>query len=836
MYTLEDQLNLEKEYKEYARDLFLAKTEESLEKGRVMQTAVAKGMVNHLKDVMATNVRHYIEEELKPKRGVQKAHKKLLQYLVDHDGIDTTVLNACTFTFEQCISAISASKKNISMSSISNTVGQLCYYESKINNYLKEHAMKNQAKKITEEIQSRLGTRYRWSYINQITRENGFVFYKAEDKELMSYGATLVDIFMQCTGLAEYEANGKVTTIRPTDFYEQAWKVNLDRLAEHSIVAVPTIIPPKDWTNIYSGGYYGALANKAQLIRLPFHITKTRTYKQYMEKLSELDLSNIYEAVNRIQRTAYRINTETLAVLEEIVDKGGDMAGIERLEPYEKLPNLQDPSEEELKAHKKKAVEIIHKEIARKSKAIRVYKTLHQARAFSKYETIYFPVNIDFRGRIYPMSYLSHQGDDLMKSLIMYADPEPCHNTSDFDLLKIQGCNLWGNDKVPLLERIEWTNENTNKILAVAKEPMSFRWWMEADEPMQFLSFCLEYKKAYEFVSKNGNIIGYKCGIVIAYDGTCSGLQHYSAMLKDEVGGSAVNLMDHERPSDIYQNVADKVIEMVATDAKNGTGDEFIEREGDSNYTRYGTKTIAQTWLSYGITRKVCKRPVMTLAYGSGQYGFGEQIKEDTTSQNDIFKGMEGQSAKYMAEKIWKAVQSVIVSATRGMEYLKALAKELIKEDLPVNWYTPLGLPIQQQYLKMETKSFRTRFGARMSMPLYYQVISDEEHVDAHAQKNGIAPNFIHSLDATHLMMTVLASNSRHFSTIHDSFGTSLGEAENLKKVIREQLYKLYTEYKPLEMFKQYVEDQIGHTVEIEAPPKGTLDLSNILKSTYVFH
>ena len=123
-----------------------------------------------------------------------------------------------------------------------------------------------------------------------------------------------------------------------------------------------------------------------------------------------------------------------------------------------------------------------------------------------------------------------------------------------------------------------------------------------------------------------------------------------------------------------------------------------------------------------------------------------------------------------------------------------------------------------------------------MSMPLYYQVISDEEHVDKHAQKNGIAPNFIHSLDATHLMMTVLASNSRHFSTIHDSFGTSLGEAEDLKRVIREQLYKLYTEYKPLEMFKQYVEDQLGHTVDVEEPPKGTLDLTNILKSTYVFH
>ena len=75
-----------------------------------------------------------------------------------------------------------------------------------------------------------------------------------------------------------------------------------------------------------------------------------------------------------------------------------------------------------------------------------------------------------------------------------------------------------------------------------------------------------------------------------------------------------------------------------------------------------------------------------------------------------------------------------------------------------------------------------------------------------------------------------------NYTTIHDSFGTSLGEARHLQKVIREQLYKLYTEHKPLEQFKTYVEEQIGEPVDIELPRLGNLDLDNILTSTFVFH
>ena len=86
-------------------------------------------------------------------------------------------------------------------------------------------------------------------------------------------------------------------------------------------------------------------------------------------------------------------------------------------------------------------------------------------------------------------------------------------------------------------------------------------------------------------------------------------------------------------------------------------------------------------------------------------------------------------------------------------------------------------------------------------------------------------------------MMVVNESSLQNYTTIHDSFGTSLGEAYKLKEVIRQQFYKLYTEYEPLKDFRRQAEELIGESLEeIEEPTKGELDISEVLTSTYIFH
>lgn len=850
--TLEDQIMLERQYKEYAKELFIQRHEAEQEKGRASQTQVGKGLLNYVSEQLAIAIDEWLTEELKPRRGVQKTYKKLLDALEKAIGHEDLVLNACAYTFEHTInSVINNDKYAQSLSSLAGAIGTSLYYECKLNAFIAQLNTYHQKSVINEQLKSRNLLRYKANYIREVTESEGFKFFVATQEELKSLGVALIDIFINVTGLVEYsQIDIKSMRLTATNTLVEIWSKNLDNASTKANLLTPTIIKPKPWEALDNGGYYDVAGTYVTFMRLDWNTQRSRTGRNYIRKLAEVDLSQVMQAVNTIQETAYTINKKLLTAITYLVSTGGERAGIERLEPIEIPQELTgDYTPEELKRHKEVIKDLREKERARISKSLRLYKTINFAKDFSQYEKIYFPCNIDFRGRIYPIPFFNFQGDDLMKSLLLYAEPVACSHEEDLRTLKIQGSNLWGNDKIGYEAQCEWIDENTDKILLTAEDYLASNWWEQADEPLQFLAFCYEYADCLKYLKEhNGSIIGYTCSIPIAFDGTCSGLQHYSAMLLDPVGGNAVNLTSgHEKPEDIYQQVADGVLKLVQEDAITGTPDEyktiknkFKTKEGEPenvDVTVKGTKTLAQAWLAYGITRKVCKRPVMTLAYGSGEYGFSEQLFEDIARHSEHFKGIARPASKYLAKLIAQVVKDVVVSAVSGMAFLKKLAIKMNEADIPVNWWTPLGLPVQQNYLSMEKKYIQTRLGARKRVRIYYDEPTEKEEVDKNHQRNGVAPNFIHSLDSTHLMLVVNEAGLKNYTTIHDSFGTSLGETLVLKRVLREQLYKLYTEYKPLETFKEYVEQELNKKLpDVKIPEKGNLDLSEIFLSDYVFH
>lgn len=46
-------------------------------------------------------------------------------------------------------------------------------------------------------------------------------------------------------------------------------------------------------------------------------------------------------------------------------------------------------------------------------------------------------------------------------------------------------------------------------------------------------------------------------------DGSCNGLQHYTALSRDKKGGYEVGLMDRDLPGDVYSKVLEIVLEKV---------------------------------------------------------------------------------------------------------------------------------------------------------------------------------------------------------------------------------------------------------------------------------
>lgn len=777
-------------------------------------SAVSNGFTTHLLVQTIDNIRNSLES-LKGKRGAKPVYYRIAMELKKH--VDNFSELSASVTLRTVINSI-LTNGNLTTSYLALEIGHQLVSEIKYQKFIAGGA--DRKRRYEKGLGKRKELRYKEEFMKRAYANNDFIFISFSPKELQALGWFLVNIAVSGTDLLTTIKKPQ-ETVQPTEVFERILQKNKDIIVSRAITYTPTIIPPKPWIDMYTGGYYGDMRQGVVFMRHSSYLQRTHRLKAYLARVNELDLSPIYQAVNKIQETPYHIRSDILSVIKALLTEDSGVCELPHVEPLPHLPRLPEgATKEELKAHKKKIVDQIHAEYSRRGKSLRLLLLIKLAEQFSVYDKIWFPHNIDFRGRIYPISIgLNPQGDDVIKSILGYAEPVPCTDEGDADIFLIAGAGLAGIDKVSYEESKKWVLDHEEQILESAKNPLEYRWWTEQDEPFQFLHFCLEYKRYKEYITINGSILGFETDLKIPFDGTCSGLQHYSCILRDEIGGSSVNLVDHERPADIYQEVADKIYPWVEKDSK-GT---------DENIRSYAT-----AWLVQGLTRKVVKRCVMTLAYGSAQYGFGDQLREDWTNNNPIFKDIEFKAAQYLAKYIYKAVGSIVVKAMDGMQYLKYLAGVMSDAGYAIEWITPLGLPIQQIYLKIDLETVHLCM-AGVRYRLYVISPDEKERLFTRKQVSAVAPNFIHSMDATHLMLVVNSSHLRNYTTIHDSFGTSLGEAASLQKTLREQLVLLYTQHDVLQEFREHVEKITGITCK-EPPEKGLLSIESVLKSRFVFH
>jgi DNA-directed RNA polymerase, mitochondrial len=670
--------------------------------------------------------------------------------------------------------------------------------------------------------------------------EDGWVRWSRTDR--LHVGIKMLDLCIQSVGLVEltHQKIDKDQSIK----YVKALPETLDWIERKNDVTAllrpvyePMVVQPRDWTTPFDGGYITSSIKPLRLVK-----TKNRAY---LEEMKDVDMPIVYESINAIQRTPWQINSKVLDVMEQLWENGSELASIPPREGLElpSKPNDIDTNEEAKREWRIAAAKVHVQNLSLLGQRIAFNMALGLARRYEKFRKIFFPYQLDFRGRIYAVPHLNPQGSDYQKALLRFANGKPL-GSEGWKWLAIHGANVAGYDKASFEDRVNWVQDNEDEILAIATDPFNNRGWcstvgdVEIDKPWQFLAFCFEWKGFTEhgdsFVSK----------LPVAMDGSCSGIQHFSAMLRDEVGGHAVNLVPRELPADVYQLVANKVIEQVEEDVLNGTEDELRHTDDGRPYVKEGTKTIAAQWKTFGITRKVTKRSVMTLAYGSKEYGFKEQLMEDIirpakqTGKEFPFQGDGYQAAQYMAKAIWVAVNKVLVKAGEAMKWLQGAASLAASEELPVRWTTPVGFPVMQAYPDLEKRKVKTAINGRL---VYLTMYQDKDNLDRRKQSQGIAPNFVHSCDAAHMMLTVVRAKQAgidNFAMIHDSFGTTAGDVENLYHVVREAFVEMYSEIDVLESFREEILQQLSpkNRDELQSlPAKGTLDLSAVCDSRYCF-
>ena len=872
------QLELESLAKQEAEE-HLRKTLDTLKaEGEAGQGHIASSLIKYTWDTCRTNI-HALVQQVKENntRGVKSSWFYLMEdlltiYANKEDTLEDLLVLTGHSVIIDCL-LMTSKERCKTLSYIAVAIGVALKKEADIEKFYQYEETKGADIKwlkssMDKAIEQRARSSYKVAYAVNRMHKEGYTGLNWSAQDMNVLGAKIIEMLIAGSDfytLVDKRIDTKtIKCLEVGEWFAQAWQKQEAKLISNAVKHLPTIIPPRHWSSPYDGGYYGASCLQTQLIRLNV-LGGTKAVKTYTSKLAMVDLENIYATLNAMQDTPFIINKDVLNTLKEIYASGGVLGGVPRTEPFEKLPRLpEDATEEEIKEHKKKAVGIYKQEEARKSKALRCLVALKTAERFAEYDSIYFPWNVDYRGRCYPIpTALSPQGDDIQKSLLLFAKGTPLASDDDLKWLKIHGANLSGNDKISFKERIAWVEANETNIVNSAEDPLGYQWWYEVskgDYPMEFLAFCFEYKKLLTYIENYGNAKGFVSTLPLAFDGTCSGLQHFSALLRDEVGGQAVNLIPCDTVQDIYSIVANKVNKLLIKDALEGSEDSFktnkdgevmLDKEGKPQ-VKYGDKTLAQNWVNFnrikfgqdGITRKVCKRSVMTLAYGSKQYGFKENLLADIIHpyvldhpEDNPFLS-PNQAAVYMAKLIWDSVKTTVIKAVEGMEWLQKVADLICHDNHVVTWNTPNGFPVQQNYMKMKQETIQLRFN-KARVRFYNQRETDD--VDNRAQRNGIAPNFIHSMDACHLQRVVNAMKQLgddNFMMIHDSFGTDCAHAGLLYKVIRQEFVNLYKDQNHLANFLESVKYLIGDdklSKVPEIPAFGNLDLDLVTQSDFCF-
>ncbi len=641
--------------------------------------------------------------------------------------------------------------------------------------------------------------------------------------EKLHIGIRLVEMMVSSTGLIEigHDVIKKKRTkvIRQTQKTAE-WISKRNHFNDLLSPEYPLMVQkPNDWDSVEGGAYVSENMPPLDLVKV-----KNKRFKQ---ELQSFQMPEVYQAVNSMQNVPFRINQFVLDVMQHAWDNGHEWGGIPSsyLIPTPNKPHDIDTNDEARKQYSKKA-SIIHTENKRtKSKRILFSSILHSADEYRKQDTLYFPLQLDFRGRVYCVpAFLNYQSVGGAKALIEFAFGKNItkENKGDF-WLAVHGANTWGYDKCSLSDRQKWVIENEQWIIDCGKDPIANLQWTDADSPYQFLAFCNEWAMYKE---QGDDFISH---LPVAVDGSCNGLQLYSLMLRDEKAGKLVNLTVTDTPQDIYQVIADNVTEKLHKDAADGV-------------------PFAKQWLEYGVRRSTTKRSIMTICYGSTRYSCTDFVREDLKKRkekgeqhpfvDDKGDPEELEPSVYLAGLIWDSIGDNLVSARKGMDFLQKIARVVCRDQLPIHWINPVGFPVWQSY--PETRSYRVK-AMLMGEVIKPRVNKELDTTDRRRMVNGVAANFVHSLDSACMMVTVNLAREKgitNFCNVHDSFATTAADVHTLNETLRDAFVKVFTENDVLQDFKDGIEKLVPEKYRDklpEVPAKGKLEIELLKQSEFFF-
>src|SRR5262249_15825270 len=351
----------------------------------------------------------------------------------------------------------------------------------------------------------------------------------------------------------------------------------------------------------------------------------------------------------------------------------------------------------------------------------------------------------------------------------------------------------------------------------------SFDHWRDADKQFAFVAACMELSRARK------NPEGFETHLPIGFDGTCNGIQHLAMLSRDEEAAELVNLIDTGAPQDIYLAVTWHVMKLL---------------DGEDHRLRTKGNEAQDAWcfgwwrerlrpLTDKDRRKLFKGPVMTFPYSATPAGMADEIVE---TYRDLFDDNgPWPTARFLAKAVGLACEDKLSGPVRIMKYVRELARYRYKQGKFLEWRSPTGFPVANRYQYSNIVPLDLCFGIRSR----YKV-ADGALPEMRKAKilNAASPNFIHSLDAAHLIRTVLAANSegiRDILPVHDSYSCLAPFARLFGQVIRRELAMLYIVGDPLAALRNANVDDPKNPKLLPLPERGNLNPDDVPKGEYSF-
>lgn len=568
---------------------------------------------------------------------------------------------------------------------------------------------------------------------------------------------------LEVSGAATRKWDGNVLRLYPRPQAFHAVKEILARRLPPRRALLPMVYRPRAWAASFGGGYLSPRLAFVPLIR-------SRDRAQLLD-FDDRKPREVLEAVNFAQAAArFRVDRR---LLEEAAGSIGRPAWPGRGDRHAALRALRTLSIADLRKHR---------------------------------ASLWFPVHLDFRGRLYPLpSPLSYQGDDLAQALLELDEPAPATTPPARAALYRDLSKCATGRRLSDTELESFRFEHDRRLESVAHDPASHLPWLRScDKPWRVISLC----RAITHPTT--------ARATVTLDATASGLQMLAVLFRDQALARLTNLTFHVEREDIYTFAA----------AAAGAALADMDRLATPRWL---------AWLPEGIPRSLAKSVLMPMSYGLSPHGCHDAVHRWVLDECAVrrervpFGPYYGSALHGLSIALWRSIARSFPVIRNFNVWCWNVSRVAFDRGRTLTWTLPDGFRVfhAPRATLLRPVPIHT-LGTRI-------FLSDAPREDLRGYRRSLAANILQSADAFVMRETLRrakADGLEFLASHHDAYSCRPEDRGRVYLCARDA-YRALAASNPFESILSELDASFGRLLP-EPPPMGTFDTAEIASAKHI--